>query len=77
MAVKVLVFGQLTDITGSTTVSVEDAKDTDELTRKLHAKYPGLAAMKYVVAVEKQVISVNTALHQDNIVALLPPYAGG
>jgi molybdopterin converting factor small subunit len=33
--------------------------------------------MKFVVAVDKQIVHGDTELHDNTTVALLPPYAGG
>jgi molybdopterin synthase sulfur carrier subunit len=51
--------------------------DTDGLVRALHSTYPALAESKYVIAVNKQVITSNTSLDENSVVALLPPYSGG
>jgi molybdopterin synthase sulfur carrier subunit len=77
MTTEVLIFGQLTDITAAGKLQVEDAADTNTLLEKLKAIYPALAAAKFVVAVNNQVIKENTALSQGVQVALLPPFSGG
>jgi molybdopterin synthase sulfur carrier subunit len=38
---------------------------------------PALAGMKYIIAVDKQVIIKNTILNNNSVVALLPPFSGG
>jgi molybdopterin converting factor small subunit len=43
----------------------------------LNKRYPELAATKYVIAVDKQVITENTVLSKKSMVALLPPFSGG
>jgi len=77
MKVHILLFGQLTDITRTDTIVLEDVKDTDNLVMALHAKYPALVNTKYLIAVDKKVISVNTPLTDNCPVALLPPFSGG
>ena len=74
---NVKIFGQLTDITGNSSVSLEDVADTDALIKQLQLKYPGFANARYTVAVNKQIIQHKTALLQDAEVALLPPFSGG
>jgi len=76
MAVNIIIFGQLTDITGSS-LSLDNITDTDKLVRELNKLYPALADKKYVVAVDKQVVTTNTVLTNNNTVALLPPFSGG
>lgn len=76
MPVNIIIFGQLKDITGGS-LSLENVSDTDDLVGKLNQLYPALANKKYIIAVDKQVVTGNTALTNSNVVALLPPFSGG
>jgi len=76
MPVNIIIFGQLTDIAGNS-LSLEGVADTDQLVNKLNELYPALADKKFLVAVDKKVISGNTVLTSNNTVALLPPFSGG
>ena len=76
MSVKIILFGKLADIAASS-VAVDDVADTNSLVNVLHKQYPALAATKYLIAVDKQVIKENTVLNSNSIVALLPPFSGG
>ena len=76
MKLEVLMFGRLADIAGNSFI-VNDVADTDRLISTLHKRYPVLAQTKYVIAVNKQVITSNTLLKEDSVVALLPPFSGG
>ena len=77
MKVNVMLFGPLTDITGSDNLTLEDITDTDNLVTTLHKVYPGLADSKYLIAVDKKIISINTLLKDQAVIALLPPFSGG
>jgi molybdopterin converting factor small subunit len=77
MRVKVLIFGQLTDITGLSEIHLDGVSDRDELIKKLNQQYPALTDSKYAIAVDKKVISQNTPFAESSIVALLPPFSGG
>ncbi len=77
MQVKVLIFGQLTDITGLSELSLNDISTSGELIETLIQKYPLLAHSKYVIALDKKVINQDTALLNNSTVALLPPFSGG
>lgn len=77
MQVNVIIFGNLTDITGSTSIAINDMADTQQLVAALYQRYPALATAKYVIAVDKQVINTNTLLQHNSTVALLPPFSGG
>ena len=77
MQVNILIFGQLTDITNSKKLIVKEVESTDKLVQHLNTVYPDLVNKKYLIAVEKEIISSDTALNNNDTVALLPPYAGG
>ncbi len=74
--ITVLFFGKLAEIAGSST-EVQQVSSTDELMAQLHTLYPLLASEKFVMAVDKKMISSNTALSENSTVALLPPFSGG
>ena len=76
MSIHIILFGRLADIAGSS-VFLDDVADTDSLMSTLHNNFPALAESKYVIAVDKQVITSNTSLNENSVVALLPPYSGG
>lgn len=72
-----MIFGQLTDIINTSTLTLTDIADTDGLVSELNKLYPALTGSNYIMAVNKQTIAVNTILTEDSIVALLPPFSGG
>ncbi|MES1221950.1 MAG: MoaD/ThiS family protein [Bacteroidota bacterium] len=77
MQVTILIFGQLADITGKSAITLTDIADTETLKKQLQKQYPGLSEFPFLIAVDKEVVSENTILNDNCIVALLPPYAGG
>ena len=76
MNVTIIIFGQLTEITGSS-LELEKVNDTDELISVLHRQFPALATVKYKIAVNKRLVNENTILSDNCEVALLPPFSGG
>lgn len=82
---ELLFFGSLKEITQAEKLlisaivdtAVGAVVDTDELKNLLNKKYPALQKAKYFMAVNQQMIHQNTALKQDDIVALMPPFSGG
>jgi molybdopterin converting factor small subunit len=72
----IILFGRLAEIAGSP-VFLDNVTDTDSLIKDLQNTYPALAESKYVIAVNKQVITSNTLLNEKSEVALLPPFSGG
>jgi len=77
MKVNILLFGQLTDITGEDSFVMEDIFDTDSMAIFLQKNYPALINTKYLIAVDKKIIATNTLLPDNCTVALLPPFSGG
>lgn len=77
MKVKVMIFGRLTDIVGSSTLSMADVGTTDELIKQMNKRYPALVNSKFAIAVNRQVINEPVRLDDNSIVALLPPSSGG
>ena len=77
MQVKVKIFGQLTDIIKTNTLTLTGTTDTKSLVDELKKQYPALGLAKYILAVDKQTVTQNTVLKDGSIVALLPPFSGG
>ena len=77
MNVNIILFGQLTDITGTGSITLDNVDDTETLVKALHLAYPKMATASYVIAVDKKLISTNTKLIANCTVALLPPFSGG
>jgi molybdopterin synthase sulfur carrier subunit len=77
MKVNISIFGQLTDIVTKDSLIINDISDTNTLTEQLNKTYPALAAIKYAIAVNKNIITNNTILNDNDTVALMPPFSGG
>jgi sulfur-carrier protein len=76
MEVKIQLFGQLKQITGSTELTTE-ASDTNGLVREMAARFPELENLNYLIAVDRNIVQGNTPIKADQELALLPPYSGG
>lgn len=77
MDVSVFFFGQLTELTGCSSINMPVVDDTDLLDRELKQRYPMLGDAKYTMAVNKKIIRQRTQLPEGAEVALLPPFSGG
>ena len=77
MKINILIFGQLTDITGTSNLVLDNIQDTDNLVAVLNQTYPALASATYLVSVNKKVVTENLPLTNNTTVALLPPFSGG
>ena len=76
MAVKIQLYGQLKQITGASELSTE-AADTDALMKEIAARFPMTEKLNYLIAVDRNIVQVNTAIGAGQELALLPPYSGG
>lgn len=73
--IKVVAFGKIKEILGA---DIEvDAKDTIELLGKLRKDYPSLSYLQFKIAVNNTIVSENSELRSNDMVALVPPYSGG
>ena len=74
---KILLFGELTDITKSSSIEIESVKNVAELKNSVHQKFPSLQNFNYQIAVNSSLIIENISLNETDEIALLPPFAGG
>ncbi len=74
---KILLFGELTDITKNSFIEIEKVKNIDELNKSIHQKFPSLQNHKYQIAVNSSLVTKNISLNETDEIALLPPFAGG
>lgn len=75
--IKVLAFGKITDIIGTSELKFENIHSSDELLNLLQSQYPKLKDTKFVIAIDKKIIAKNSSLTGKSEIALLPPFSGG
>jgi molybdopterin converting factor small subunit len=77
-AIHLRFFGRLAEITQTAAYTLnDDVQDTDTLVKRVVKKYPLLADYTYAIAVDKKIITDNTALKNGQTIAFMPPYSGG
>ena len=74
---QVLFFGALAESAGKSEIQMDKVKDVDHLKSHLLSRYPKLQNHTFRIAVNKKVESVNVPLHENDVVAFLPPFSGG
>lgn len=74
---EILFFGQLADIAGAPTCRVENVQDTATLKSILEERFPGLAKINYMLAVNRSMVQQNRPLSGSETIALMPPFSGG
>ena len=77
MKIRLLLFGYLAEQAGSSEMELYGFNDTDSLMKKLITDFPAIKNSKFLISVDKKIIKGNVKLQDGNVVALLPPFAGG
>jgi len=78
MKITVLIFGSLVNATqGRAEIQVKGKTDLDSVRKTLLESYPLLADYTFRMALNQQITEGNVDLKNDDVVALLPPFAGG
>ena len=77
MSIQVKLFGVLADVVGQPELLLKNIGDTDSLKEKMISDFPKLKMHSFVVAVYKKISNENQVLSNGDVVALLPPFAGG
>jgi molybdopterin converting factor small subunit len=77
MKTKVHLFGMLAEEAKHSLLEIENVNDTEMLLNKIKEMYPAFKNFKFVIAVNKKVIHSKLSINENDVVALLPPYAGG
>ncbi len=77
MTIKILAFGQISDILSGAEIELDNIDNTEKLTVELNQKFPELIRLKYAVAVNGELVSGRAILKHQDSVALLPPFSGG
>lgn len=73
----VLFFGRLAELTGTPTVHVEEAGDTELLRQRMLERFPNLVDVSFLIAVDNTVVHGAVDIPTGSRVAFLPPFSGG
>lgn len=74
---KVLFFGRLKEIVGTSELKIDSGDDIESLRKVLIEKFPKLKDEVFAIAVNYEIINGNIPLDRNDEIALLPPIAGG
>ena len=80
MKITLKYFGLIADITNTNEelFSLEKSDySTNDLMKQLHEKDTGLQNVSFAIAVNKSITTTEINLNNNDIIALLPPFAGG
>jgi len=75
--VKVMMFGQLEQLTKHKVLEISDVQDTDSVRAKVSEQFPQIKGLNYLLALNQEIVAENRLLNDQDELALLPPFAGG
>jgi len=80
MEVKILFFGMLSEVAGKQEMILNDITDSETLQNHLTSLIPGLKDYTFRMAINQEFIDSNHTLKDlkdGDVVAMMPPFAGG
>ncbi|MCZ4225107.1 MoaD/ThiS family protein [Pedobacter rhodius] len=77
MQIELISFGKLSDFIPNQNLEIEGIENTDDLKQYLEKIFPELAAMKYKLALNKNLVQQNSKIKNRDSIALMPPFSGG
>ena len=77
MKVKILFFGILREAAGKQEMIINDINESESLQNHLVSLIPGLKDYTFRLAINQEFIKSNCTLKEGDIVAVMPPFAGG
>lgn len=77
MEIKVLFFGVLTEVTGTSFKHYNDVKSTSDLKLRVQDDFPEIAHYNFRISVNNEITDREVLLKSGDILAYMPPFAGG
>ena len=77
MEIKVLFFGVLAEVTGTSFKHYTDVSTLGELRHRIADDYPEIVHYNFRIALNNEIIDGESSLKTGDEVAYLPPFAGG
>ncbi|MCX6181980.1 MAG: MoaD/ThiS family protein [Bacteroidetes bacterium] len=75
--IQIMAFGKVAEIIGSVNFTMQHIASTNLLKEYLLQLFPELSKVKFAMAVNKKLITTDTAIDVSANIALLPPFSGG
>lgn len=75
--IKILLFGIIAEKIQAKELLFPVEQDSESLILSLYQRYPVLNELRFTLAVNKKIISLNTPISPYDEIALLPPFSGG
>lgn len=75
--IEIRFFGQLTDLTKSEVIFLEDLSDTEQVKKRVLELYPALATTSFMMALNNTMIKEKMNIDSNSVIAFMPPFSGG
>ena len=76
MEIEIIAFGKISEFVTNQRLSAP-VGTTDDLKAFLEESFPELKAMKYKLALNRNIVQENSGLSDHDTVAIMPPFSGG
>ncbi len=77
MKVKVLFFGVLSEVTGTSLKFYDNVKSIEGLKLRIYDDYPEVVHYNFLISLNNEIIHSDAEFNDGDEIALLPPFAGG
>jgi len=77
MQIELISFGKISDFISNQNLEIEGIETTDDLKIHLEKNFPGLADVKYKLALNKNLVQQNSEIKNRDSIAIMPPFSGG
>jgi molybdopterin converting factor small subunit len=77
MEVKVLFFGVLAEVSGTSVKHYRDVKSINDLKLRINDDFPEIVHYNFRISINSEITDNNLLLKSGDEVAFLPPFAGG
>lgn len=77
MEIKVLFFGVLADVTGTSFRHYNDVKSIGELKQRIQDEFPEIVHYNFRISLNSEITDKDVLLKSGDTLAYMPPFAGG
>ena len=77
MEVKILFFGVLAEVTGTSLKTYNEVKSLGDLRLRIQDDFPEIVHYSYRISVNNEITDLDPLLSDGDEIALMPPFAGG
>ena len=77
MEVKVLFFGVLAEVSGTSIKHYNDVKTINDLKLKIQDDFPEIVHYNFRISVNSEMTDKDLILNKEDEIALMPPFVGG